>query len=80
MTARPRPSAQRRVRCRRRSCGTGSVPCSALRPPGPSSPSTSGWALARHGYEMVFGVGGGVVGGFLLPAVPSWAGQPKAAG
>lgn len=47
---------------------------------GGSSPGGSHGALAWHVHEMVFGVGAGVVGGFLLTAVPSWTGQPKAAG
>lgn len=37
-------------------------------------------ALAWHAHEMVFGVAAGVVGGFLLTAVPSWTGQPKLVG
>jgi len=37
-------------------------------------------ALAWHSHEMVFGVAAGIVGGFLLTAVPSWTGQPKLTG
>lgn len=37
-------------------------------------------ALAWHAHEMVYGVAAGVVGGFLLTAVPSWTGQPKLVG
>ncbi|BBK40434.1 short-chain dehydrogenase [Allostella vacuolata] len=47
---------------------------------GGPSPGGSHGALAWHVHEMVFGVAAGVVGGFLLTAVPSWTGQPKAAG
>jgi len=36
--------------------------------------------LAWHAHEMVYGFGAGIVGGFLLTAVPSWTGQPKLAG
>ncbi len=37
-------------------------------------------ALTWHAHEMVYGVGAGVAGGFLLTAVPSWTGQPKLVG
>ncbi|WP_374447828.1 NnrS family protein [Stella sp.] len=47
---------------------------------GGPSPGGSYGALAWHTHEMVFGVGAGVVGGFLLTAVPSWTGRPKATG
>lgn len=36
--------------------------------------------LTWHGHEMVYGFGAGIVGGFLLTAVPSWTGQPKLTG
>lgn len=37
-------------------------------------------ALPWHGHEMLFGYGSGVVGGFLLTAVPNWTGRLPVAG
>ncbi|QGM44737.1 NnrS family protein [Methylocystis heyeri] len=34
----------------------------------------------RHGHEMAFGYGGGVVAGFLLTAIPNWTGRPPLQG
>lgn len=36
--------------------------------------------LAWHRHEMLFGVIGGVMAGFLLTAVPNWTGRPPLAG
>lgn len=47
---------------------------------GPAPGGASYGSLLWHAHEMVYGLGAGIVGGFLLTAVPSWTGQPKLTG
>ncbi|MBW7849456.1 MAG: NnrS family protein [Rhodospirillales bacterium] len=45
-------------------------------PPGVAVPPTVLW----HGHEMLFGFAAAIVAGFVLTALPSWAGTPEVSG